>query len=99
MNQLRDDVLRNDFSSSRRINLWKRVQKKVESNSNIRAAVREGASGDVSRMWEWIGPVHLLEDRPGSEKRRVTPGWNSTPEPEDQQMVQAQRWDEGRPQY
>ena len=35
MNQLRDDVLRNEFSAARRIRLWDRVQKKVEHNSNV----------------------------------------------------------------
>ena len=69
MNQLRDDVLRNEFSSSQRIKIWKHVQKKVERNSNVRAAVREGASGDITRMWEWIGPVRMLEEGRGSGKR------------------------------
>ncbi|KAK7183343.1 hypothetical protein DPSP01_000535 [Paraphaeosphaeria sporulosa] len=105
MNQLRDDVLRNEFSSSRRMNLWKRVQKKVEHNSNIRAAVREGASGDVTRMWEWIGPVRLLEDGYSSGKRdggRRSLGWTSTPgssPPEVKDMKEGQRWDDGHPQY
>lgn len=69
MAQLRDDVLRNEFSSSRRQKLWERVQKKVEFNSNIRAAVRTTNSGDVARMWEWIGPMHLIEDGRSSGKR------------------------------
>ncbi|KAF2272189.1 uncharacterized protein EI97DRAFT_504421 [Westerdykella ornata] len=69
MTHLRDDVLRNEFSSARRHQLWARVQKKVEHNSNIRAAVRETHSGDVARMWEWVGPVQLLEDGRGSERR------------------------------
>lgn len=103
MNQLRDDVLRNEFSSSRRINLWKRVQRKVEHNSNIRAAVREGHSGDITRMWEWIGPVRLLEDGRSSGKRdggRYSLGYTrSSSPPEPKEMKDVQRWDEGRPQY
>ncbi|KAF1979534.1 sister chromatid separation protein-like protein [Bimuria novae-zelandiae CBS 107.79] len=105
MNQLRDDVLRTEFSSSRRINLWKRVQKKVEHNSNIRAAVREGASGDVTRMWEWIGPVRLLEDGRSNGKRdggRRSIGYISTPgssPPEPKEMKELQKWDDGHPQY
>jgi len=100
MNQLRDDVLRNEFSSSRRINLWKKVQKKVEHNSNIRAAVREGHGGDITRMWEWIGPIQLLEDSRGSGKRdggRYSLGWtpgSSPPEPKE-----GKHWDEGHPIY
>jgi hypothetical protein len=94
MNQLRDDVLRNEFSSARRISLWQRVQKKVEHNSNIRAAVREGQSGDITRMWEWIGPVQLLEDGHSSGKRsgRRSLGWNSSPR-------EHKQWDEGHPTY
>ncbi|KAF2676619.1 sister chromatid separation protein-like protein [Lentithecium fluviatile CBS 122367] len=103
MNQLRDDVLRNEFSSSRRMKLWQRVQKKVEHNSNIRAAVREGQSGDITRMWEWIGPVQMLEDGRSSGKResgRYSLGWapNSSP-PEPQAMKEVRQWDEGHPIY
>lgn len=103
MNQLRDDVLRNEFSASRRMKLWQRVQKKVEHNSNIRAAVREGHSGDITRMWEWIGPVQLLEDGRSSGKReggRYSLGWaptSSPPEPKETKEVEY--WDEGRPIY
>ncbi|KAF2001337.1 hypothetical protein P154DRAFT_553648 [Amniculicola lignicola CBS 123094] len=68
MTQLRDDILRSEFSASRRQKLWDRVQKKVEHNSNVRAAVRETRSGDVARMWEWTGPVRL-EDSRSSGKR------------------------------
>jgi hypothetical protein len=103
MNQLRDDVLRNEFSSSRRMKLWQRVQKKVEHNSNIRAAVREGQSGDITRMWEWIGPVQMLEDGRSSGKRdggRYSLGWapNSSP-PESKEMKEGKQWDEGHPIY
>ncbi|KAF1963660.1 hypothetical protein CC80DRAFT_460569 [Byssothecium circinans] len=77
MNQLRDDVLRHEFSAARRISLWDRVQKKVEHNSNVRAAVRQGQSGDITRMWEWIGPIQLIEDGRGSGKRGGRPGRQS----------------------
>jgi hypothetical protein len=98
MNQLRDDVLRTEFSASRRIKLWKRVQKKVETNSNIRAAVREGPSGDITRMWEWTGPVQLIEDGRSSGKRdggRYSLGWTGNSSPPEQNQVQ--KWDEGHP--
>ena len=90
MNQLRDDVLRNEFSSSQRIKIWKHVQKKVERNSNVRAAVREGASGDITRMWEWIGPVRLLEEGRGSGKREGRRGRDGK---------EVKKWEEGQPQY
>lgn len=109
MTQLRDDVLRNEFSSSRRQNLWTKVQKKVEHNSNIRAAVRETQSGDVARMWEWVGPVQLLEDGRSSGKREsgrysYGPAIGSSP-PDSAarqikgEMHETKSWDEGRPIY
>ena len=55
--QLRDDVLRSELQGSRREKLWRRVRDVVEDNANIRAAVREGRGGDVSRVWEWIGGI------------------------------------------
>jgi hypothetical protein len=102
MAQLRDDVLRNEFSTSRRQKLWQRVQKKVEHNSNIRAAVRPSASGDVARMWEWIGPIKLLEDGRSSGKResgRFSMGMGSSPPTAAKEMKEVPKWNEGRPIY
>ncbi|KAI9673874.1 MAG: inner nuclear membrane protein enriched at telomere/subtelomere region [Caeruleum heppii] len=65
--QLRDDVLRDEFSPKRREQLWKRVQQVVEMNANVRASVKETRGGDVSRVWEWIGSVGRVED-----------GWSGT---------------------
>lgn len=100
MTQLRDDVLRSEFSASRRQQLWARVQKKVEHNSNVRAAVRENHSGDVARMWEWVGPVKLLEDGRSSVKResgRFSLGPAGTSPSQGTPLVQ--KWDEGHPMY
>jgi hypothetical protein len=102
MTQLRDDVLRDEFSSSRRQKLWERVQKKVEFNSNIRAAVRTTTSGDVARMWEWTGPIKLLEDGRSSGKResgRFSLGLGSSPPTASKDTQEVQKWDEGRPIY
>lgn len=55
--QLRDDVLRFELQGKRREELWRRVRRVVEGNANVRAAVREGRSGDVARVWEWIGGI------------------------------------------
>jgi hypothetical protein len=101
MTQLRDDVLRTEFSTSRRQKLWERVQKKVEFNSNVRAAVRTTANGDVGRIWEWTGPVNLLEDGRSSGKResgRFSYGMGSSSPPTAGQEM-TQKWDEGRPIY
>lgn len=91
MAQLRDDVLRDEFSSSRRRRLWERVQKKVESNANVRAAVKTTNSGDVARVWEWVGPVKSLEDGRSYGKRES----GGSPPSESKQGIQ--KWDEGRP--
>ncbi|WPH00274.1 Hypothetical protein R9X50_00309800 [Acrodontium crateriforme] len=78
--QLRDDVLRDEFRPDRRRKLWEAVQRKVEANSNVRPMVREGRSGDVGRVWEWVGAVSRLESPPSAfasgnkEKKRVSFG-------------------------
>lgn len=66
--QLRDDVLRDEFSAGRRKKLWERVQRKVEGNANVRPMVRAGRTGDVGRMWEWVGAVGMLESPAGAER-------------------------------
>ncbi|KAF2711400.1 hypothetical protein K504DRAFT_475262 [Pleomassaria siparia CBS 279.74] len=101
MTQLRDDVLRSEFSASKRQKLWAVVQKKVEHNSNVRAAVRESHSGDVGRIWEWIGPVQLLEDgRKGGHSRRESNRYNFSPalgSSPPMKQFQGGDWHEGRP--
>jgi hypothetical protein len=110
--QLRDDVLRNVFSTSERERVWAGVRRIVEANSNIRAATREGAkTGEWSRVWEWIGPVNLA---PGFEGRRSAGGGlmkdereieaefgNLTEHGEQGGQVSrdVRKWDEGRPIY
>ena len=111
--QLRDDVLRDEFSDKRRESLWKRVSAVVEKNANVRASVRESRSGDVSRVWEWIGSVGLLDEswsdrRSGGGKRvsfggvvdEGTPdgGRDGTPSG-GREMIEQRKWDEGRPLY
>ena len=108
--QLRDDILRDEFSDKRRDSMWKRVAAVVERNANVRASVREGRGGDVSRVWEWIGSV-LLDDpwsggRGSSHQKRVSFGESEEPftpnGPEVSPggaMVGQRKWDEGRPIY
>jgi hypothetical protein len=102
MTQLRDDVLRTEFNASRRQKLWTRVQAKVEKNSNIRAGVRTTASGDVARMWEWVGPVKRIDDGRSPEKResgRFSLGMGSSPPSASPATKEVQKWEEGRPIY
>ena len=58
--QLRDDVLRDEFSAQRREGMWRKVKEIVEINANVRTSVREARGGDISRVWEWIGSVGVL---------------------------------------
>ena len=108
MGQLRDDVLRDEFSSRRRQNLWDKVQRKVEHNSNVRPNVRESRSGEVSRVWEWVGAVKQLEDRRSSgawsQSRQSFGDGEGNSEIASSPLkgkseVESQKWDEGRPIY
>ena len=92
MGQLRDDVLRDEFSIDRRERLWKKVKAVVESNANVRASVREDRMGEVSRCWEWIGAVQKLEDRRDSTRWSPEAGNGSGRE-----QIAAKRWEENRP--
>lgn len=104
--QLRDDVLRDEHSVSKREALWSRVRKVVEMNANIRASQREGRNGEISRVWEWIGAVGAIE---GGEERRRKSGrvsWGAYGDASSPvsgsdggpEMVQ-QKWQESRPIY
>jgi hypothetical protein len=92
--QLRDDVLRDEFSIERRERLWKKVKAVVESNANVRASVREDRMGEVSRCWEWIGAVQKLEDRRDSGS---TPRWSPGSEGLNREEMAGKRWEENRP--
>ncbi|KAK5119507.1 hypothetical protein LTR85_007607 [Meristemomyces frigidus] len=111
MAQLRDDVLRDEFSTRRRKLLWEKVQQKVEHNSNVRPMVREGRSGDVGRVWEWVGAVGMIESPPGSgqvDRRRSGGGRVSFGggaqerliEPRgEREMTEVKKWEEGGSYY
>jgi len=103
--QLRDDVLREQHSLRKREALWNKVKKVVEMNANVRASQRESRSGEISRVWEWIGAVGEID---GGDRRRKSgrvswgvfddkssPVSGSDAGPE---MVQS-KWQEGRPIY
>lgn len=100
--QLRDDVLRNEHSIRKREALWQRVRNIVEMNANVRSSQRESRSGEISRVWEWIGAVGNIED--GESRRRRKSGrvsWgtydeNSSPV---SGMDDGPKWEESRPIY
>jgi len=102
---LRDDLLRDEFRTKERTRLWDIVKGLVEGNANVRTMVRESRTGDVSRVWEWIGALHRIE---GSAKKQSgigklvgSPGrlLNATVEDDvdDNNMVKAKpaKWQEG----
>ncbi|KAK4574221.1 inner nuclear membrane protein enriched at telomere/subtelomere region [Recurvomyces mirabilis] len=106
--QLRDDVLRDEFSASRRKILWERVQRKVEGNSNVRPMVREGRTGDVGRVWEWVGAVGLIEgstpstvEKSGRRKsvNRVSFGGVTGERLIEDRGETSAKWEEGRQYY
>ncbi|KAK1815728.1 inner nuclear membrane protein enriched at telomere/subtelomere region [Friedmanniomyces endolithicus] len=107
--QLRDDVLRDEFSAGRRKALWEKVQRKVEGNSNVRPMVREGRSGDVGRVWEWVGAVGLIEgasapstvDRRKSGNRVSFGGVTQERliEPREESEMSVRKWEEGGKYY
>ncbi|KAJ5835543.1 Inner nuclear membrane protein MAN1 [Penicillium robsamsonii] len=113
--QLRDDVLRFELQGKRREELWRRVRNFVEGNANVRASVREGRSGDVSRVWEWIGGINAVGEPEHTSRRESarfsipSPSSNimtspHTPAGESQPEPlssprESRRWDEGRPIY
>ncbi|KAI9860842.1 MAG: inner nuclear membrane protein enriched at telomere/subtelomere region [Vezdaea acicularis] len=94
--QLRDDVLRDEFVLARREGVWKRVSAIVERNANVRASVREGRSGEVGRVWEWIGAVGRLEDwdRERGSPAPALPAGVGTPEGE-REGLRLRKWEEG----
>lgn len=55
--QLRDLVLRDEKSASRKAELWKKVEREVEKNANVRARVAE-QHGEEIRVWQWVGGAY-----------------------------------------
>ena len=101
---LRDDVLRDEFRAQERNRIWTAVQKLVEGNANVRTMVREGRTGDVSRMWEWIGAVYRIEA--GSARQSSAVGKITTPGRLDDSIasgsgteIEKRKWEESRPYY
>ncbi|EZF32436.1 hypothetical protein H109_03825 [Trichophyton interdigitale MR816] len=106
--QLRDDVLRDELRGSRREKLWKHVRAIVEGNANVRASVREGRGGDVSRVWEWIGGVSGVSNERDSAVRRESSKVKFSLSPSSENVVhspdpelrrESRKWDEGRAIY
>ncbi|CAG8973097.1 hypothetical protein HYALB_00007574 [Hymenoscyphus albidus] len=95
--QLRDDVLRDQHSLAKREAVWTKVRKVVEMNSNVRSSQRESRSGEISRVWEWIGAV----SGPASGERRKSgrASYGAYDTADESSDVPASKWQEGRPIY
>lgn len=104
--QLRDDVLRDEHSVSKREALWTRVRSVVEMNANVRASQREDRNGEISRVWEWIGAVGSIDEVEHRRRKSGRVSWGQYGEASSPvsgsdggpEMVQ-QKWQEGRPIY
>lgn len=99
--QLRDDVLRAEHSVSKREKLWQKVRNIVEMNANVRSSQRESRSGEISRVWEWIGHVDGAPDRDRRRKSSGRVSWGVYDEHSSpvSGMDQGPRWEEPRPIY
>lgn len=53
--QLRDLILQDEHSISKRAKIWDRVERVVEGNANVRANMEEVTGGDELRVWRWMG--------------------------------------------
>ncbi|BGP29857.1 inner nuclear membrane protein enriched at telomere/subtelomere region [Rhodotorula toruloides] len=64
---LRDLILQDEHSPSRRAALWKGVEKVVEGNANVRVMSVE-QNGEEMRGWLWTGPTGRIEVGLGEER-------------------------------
>lgn len=109
---LRDDVLREEFNAKERGRLWEVVKGLVEGNANVRSMVREGRTGEVSRVWEWIGAVQRIESPeakreskrfslggPGRVTGTSSPAGYLTDQGDKSEMTEVSRWTEGNSSY
>ncbi|KAI0341703.1 hypothetical protein BDW22DRAFT_1429817 [Trametopsis cervina] len=53
--QLRDLVLQDEPSISKRRRLWAGVERVVEENTNVRTNLEEVQGGNEERVWRWVG--------------------------------------------
>lgn len=103
--QLRDDVLRTEYSVKKREALWQKVRKIVEMNSNVRVSQKESRNGEIARVWEWIGAIANIDDGEGRRRKsgRVSFGAYADGSPvsgsdNGQEAVRA-KWNESRPAF
>lgn len=69
---LRDLILQDEHSPSRRAALWNQVEKIVEGNANVRVADVE-QYGEEMRGWLWTGPTSRIDAPPVAEEYEAKP--------------------------
>ena len=69
--QCRDWLLRNETDLRKRQELWKRVQRIVETNTNVRTLEME-LRGEPCRTWAWIGGIYAPQMVQISPNNRLT---------------------------
>lgn len=59
---LRDLILQDEHSTKTRQRVWKKVERVVEGNANVRATMEE-LNGDETRAWQWTGGITSVSPR------------------------------------
>jgi hypothetical protein len=70
-------------------------------NANVRSSQRESRSGEISRVWEWIGAVGGLENRERERRKSGRVSWGVYDEHSSpvSGMDAGPKWEEARPIY
>ncbi|KAL1744533.1 Man1-Src1p-C-terminal domain-containing protein [Schizophyllum fasciatum] len=71
--RLRDLLLQEEWNKSYRERIWKRVEKLVEGNENVRTNLAEEGGGDEMRVWRWVGSVGMTPMRPRRNSNPFAP--------------------------
>ncbi|KAL1762240.1 Man1-Src1p-C-terminal domain-containing protein [Schizophyllum commune] len=74
--RMRDLLLQREWNNSYRNKIWKRVEKLVEGNENVRANLAEEGGGDEMRVWQWVGSVGMTPMRPRRNSNPFAPEYD-----------------------
>ncbi|KAL1717510.1 Man1-Src1p-C-terminal domain-containing protein [Schizophyllum commune] len=74
--RMRDLLLQREWNNSYRNKIWKRVEKLVEGNENVRANLAEEGGGDEMRVWQWVGSVGMTPMRPRRNSNPFAPDYD-----------------------
>uniref|UniRef100_D8PVI6 Man1/Src1 C-terminal domain-containing protein n=1 Tax=Schizophyllum commune (strain H4-8 / FGSC 9210) TaxID=578458 RepID=D8PVI6_SCHCM len=74
--RMRDLLLQREWNNSYRNKIWRRVEKLVEGNENVRANLAEEGGGDEMRVWQWVGSVGMTPMRPRRNSNPFAPDYD-----------------------